>query len=164
MFFSTSLFTNSKAFLSALFSTKSFTFIRSRYWSDFFNVSISCLFISIASLLAAISSLLLFKISVCSLVSSWSFTTASFNFPKSSLFAAVLTIPSTLSSKFPKSSLKSSRESLFLITVATTPFPSKGSFLTSSSVAGFLVTFSVLGSISYKSSPALKPFKVNVLL
>ena len=163
MFFSTSLFTNSKAFLSALFSTKSFTFIRSRYWSDFFNVSISRLFISIASLLAAISSLLLFKISVCSLVSSWSFTTASFNFPKSSLFAAVLTIPSTLSSKFPKSSLKSSRESLFLITVASNPFPSRSSLATSSAVADLFVTFPLLSN-SKISSSFLKPLSTWALL
>lgn len=82
-----------------------------------------------------------------------------------SLFSlTALPISSTLALVSAKSSFKSSRESLFLITVANTPFPSKGSFLTSSSVAVFLVTFPVSGSISYKSSPALKPFKVNVLL
>ena len=75
-----------------------------------------------------------------------------------------LPIASTSALVSVKSSLKSSRESLFLITVATIPFPSKGSSLTSLSVAVFLVTFPVSGSISYKSSPALKPFKVNVLL
>ena len=45
-----------------------------------------------------------------------------------------------------------------------TPFPPKGSLLTSSAVACFLVTFPVSGFTSYTSSPALKPFKVNVLL
>ena len=45
-----------------------------------------------------------------------------------------------------------------------TPFPFKGSASTSFAVAVFLVTFPVSGSISYKSSPSLKPLKVNVLL
>ena len=71
---------------------------------------------------------------------------------------------STLLSVLTKSSLRSSIESLFLTTVATIPFPPKGSLLTSSSVAVFLLTAPVVVSTSYTSSPALKPFKVNVLL
>ena len=101
------------------------------------------------------------------------FETDSSNFPNavldsfnSSLFSlTALPIASTSALVSVKSSLKSSRESLFLITVANTPFPSKGSFLTSSSVAVFLLTAPVVVSTSYNtSSPALKPFKVNVLL
>ena len=75
-------------------------------------------------------------------------------------FVWSLTVSTVLITSFSKSSTSEIISLMELIT----PFPFKGSASTSSSVAVFLLTAPVVVSTSYTSSPALKPFKVNVLL
>ena len=75
-------------------------------------------------------------------------------------FVWSLTVPTVLIISFSKSSTSEVISLMELIT----PFPFKGSASTSSAVASFGVTLFVFVSTSYTISPALKPFKVNVLL
>ena len=86
-------------------------------------------------------------------------------YTSSSRLLTLLTNPGFVSVPSPsRTFVWSLTTSVISLMAVITPAPFKGSASTSSSVAVFLLTAPVVVSTSYTSSPALKPFKVNVLL